>query len=299
MTSATHIRRLRSGSRLIHSALSACRAFSAGRVKRLPIESITNEFAFSFAREGWNYFRAAVAEYTHDPDIAVEESAFCRFFQDERIRSVRYLNDLLFFHDDRRRSRQQYQFYLGTYPWSDHVGGGPWGHHFDHVSGRPTRDLYGHHKNIWYEPGDIGPIRFEWNKTVQLYESLKAGYAPLRHGQFPEVTLLVRRNGQMRAIRYNGQHRLAILSHLNHQHVVVIVPSARDISADLRDWPTASPLPKVVHEREVVVHEDDVNEWYYVKQGYCTAAQALDIFDAFFDLTGRERLEYLGLAGGY
>jgi hypothetical protein len=262
------------------------------------MELITNEFAFSFAPTGWNYFRALVAEYQGNPNVRMEQTTFFQFFQNPQIREVGYLNDLLFLHDPDKRTRG-YKFYLGTYPWGDHVGGGPWGYHYDVTKNRTTRDLYGYRANLWYQPGDKHPIEKEWKKTIQLYRSIKTGYRPWRHRVLPEVTLLVRRNGEMRAVRYNGQHRLAILSSLGHRRITTLVPSATSISAELASWPTMSPLPKIVSQREVIVREEEVEEWVYVKNGLCTADQALEIFGAFFDLNGRERITYLGLPSVY
>ena len=48
-----------------------------------------------------------------------------------------------------------------------------------------------------------------------------------------------------------------------------------------------------------MVEEANVAEWYYVKNGLCTARYALDIFHAFFDLNGRERIRSLGLPTVY
>lgn len=261
---------------------------------------ITNEFAFSFAPNGWNYFRALVAEYERDRNIDLENTTFFRFFQDERVRSVRYLNDLLFLHDaDRRARKSGYRFYFGTYPWGDHVGGGPWGYHYDRIEGKTTRDLYGYRRNPWYQPEDRYPLEIEWNHTIQVYHSIKKGYHPLRYGYLPEITLLVRRDGDIRAVRYNGQHRLAVLSLLGYKKVTVLVPSAGSISDELASWPTTSTIPKVVYQGEVIVREEEVEEWYYVKYGYCTPEQALEIFHAFFDLNGRERVAHLGLPTVY
>jgi hypothetical protein len=139
----------------------------------------------------------------------------------------------------------------------------------------------------------------EWRKTINMYQSIKAGYRPFISGELPEVTLLVRRNGEMRAMRYNGQHRLAILSLLGHRKITVVVSSPASISAELESWPTRSPLPKVVYPREVIVREEEVEDWYYVKHRYCTPEQALAIFHAFFELNGRERIAYLGLPSVY
>lgn len=288
---------------LLRSAASLapkCQAVFTGRLKRIPMKYITNEFAFSFADDGWNYFRALVAEYEKYPNAPFQNSSFCRFFEDDRVRSIRYLNDVLFLHDPKKRSRTDgYKFYLGTYPWGDHVGGGPWGHYFDHLEKKLTRDLYGYRGNIWYQPGDHFPIEIEWNKTTQLYDSIKERYRPFKSGELPEVTLLVRRDGEVRAIRYNGQHRLSILSHLGYEKITVTVPSARAISDELATWPTFSPIPKKVHEREVIVRENEVKDWHYVKHGLCTMDQALEIFHAFFELNGRERISYLGLPSVY
>jgi hypothetical protein len=274
------------------------RYLSTGTLKRIPIEFVTNEFAFAFSAEGWNYFRAIVAEYEKDR-VDLERSTFFRFFQHEQVKSVRYLNDLLFLHDAEKRNRG-FKFYLGTYPWSDHVGGGPWGHYYDLVTGTNTRDLYGYRQNIWYQPGDKRPIELEWKKTVYLYESLKRSrYRPLRHRDLPEVTLLLRRDGAFRAVRYNGQHRLSILSHLGHKKVTALIPSVRSINESLKTWTTFSHLPKAVYQNEIVVRETDVQQWHYVKHGLCTADQALEIFHAFFELNGRERIRYLEIPNVY
>ena len=281
-------------------ALNAlCRYLSKGTLKRLPMELITNEFAFSFAPDGWNYFRALIAEYEKRPDTPLENTTFFKFFQHERVRSVRYLNDLLFLHDPERSRKHGYKFYLGTYPWGDHVGGGPWGYHYDQSQEKNTRDLYGYRANIWHHPGDEYPLSLEWNKTIKLYHSIKHGYCPWRYRYLPEVTFLLRRDGEMRAIRYNGQHRLAILSLLGYKKITALLPSAASISAELALWPTTSTIPKVVYQREVVVREEEVKEWHYVKNGYCAPEQALEIFHAFFELNGRERINSLGLPAIY
>jgi hypothetical protein len=281
-------------------ALASLQFFRSGSLKRLPVDLITNEFAFSFGAKGWHYLRALVAEYDRDRDIRLEDTTFWRFFQHERVRSVRYLNDVLFLHDPARQARAgDFKFYLGTYPWGDHVSGGPWGRHFDRVEGARTRDIYGDSRNPWYDPGARPPLEIEWRETIRTYDSVRRGYRPLLHGSLPQVTLLVRRDGELRAVRYNGQHRLASLGHLGRRRVSVLVPSASSITAELESWPTASTAPKVVTEGDVVVRENDVEEWYYVKRGLCSVEQALEIFDAFFELDGSERAAALGLPKTY
>ena len=285
--------------RRARGAARRLRYLASGRVRRLPLELITNEFGFSFGDGGWNYVRSLVADYARDPDVELEQTTFYRFFRHERVRSVRYLNDLLFLHDPERQANQEFRFYLGTYPWGDHVGGGPWGRQFDELAGKDTRDLYGHRSNPWHEPGDEHALRLEWTATRALFDSLSAGYKPLRHARLPEAILLVRGDGAVRAMRYDGQHRLAVLAHLGRSRITMLVPHARTIAADLESWPTASTAPKVVTRGEIVVRERDARDWYYVREGLCSLDQALEIFHAFFELDGRERIEALGLPPAY
>jgi hypothetical protein len=250
----------------------------------MPTRLIVDEHAFSLAPDGWHYYRALVAEHEKRPEIDLQGSLFFRFFQDERVRSVRYLDDLLFFHDPEKRSCPQgREFYLGTYPWGgwsaseNLVGGLPFGHHYDRLENKSTRDLWGYGRNPWYEPSDRYPLEVEWSLTTKLYHSIKRGYHPLRYRNFPDVTLLIRRNGEMRGVMGNGHHRLAILAHLGRDKVTATLPP---------DWVG-------------VVKETEVDQWYYVKNGCCSRERALEIFGAFFELNGRERIEYLGLPTVY
>ena len=253
----------------------------AGKVKRIPVDLFTCEYAFSLAPDGWHYFRSLITEYENDPSITLKNTTFYQFFQHKQIRSIRYLNDLLFLHDPEKRSRKdEYKFYFGTFPWGgrnrgyNSVGGRPWGYHYDRVEGKMTRDLHGYRRNPWYQPGDEHPLEREWKITIRLYHSLKKGYYPFKYETFlPSVELLLRRNGEMRAIRYEGHHRLMLLSHFGYENITVLIDP----------------------DSLGVIREDEVEEWFYVKHGYCTPDQALEIFNAYFDLTGRERIEYLGL----
>ena len=164
----------------VRAAARRGRYLRSGTLRRVPVKWITNEFAFSFAPEGWNYFRALAAERETQPHLNLEDSIFYRFFQHERVQSVRYLNDLLFLHQPQRRD-SGFQFALGTYPWSDHVGGGPWGHHFDHATGHSTRDLYGRRANIWYSPAIL--LRCNWNGSKPSVRSINCAMATVPCGR--------------------------------------------------------------------------------------------------------------------
>lgn len=216
--------------------------------------------------------------------MTLRESPFFRFFRDERVRSVRCLNDVLFFHDAGKRDRSDsFDFYLGTQPWGEWykrdavTGGAPWGHHYDEVEDAQTRDLYGYRNNPWYEPGDEFTLSLEWDKTIELYRSLKRGYRPSLYGTYPEAVLLMRSDGEMRVVVAQGQHRMAVLSQLGYKSVSMVITRAS----------------------MGTIHEEDAEKWHFVRNKLCTKKQALLIFYAFFELNGRERAKYLQLPISY
>jgi hypothetical protein len=254
-----------------------------GRIVTIPTELISDEYGFSFAPKGWHYFRELIAEYEQNPDICLDDTNFFKFFQHEKVRTIRYVNDLLFLHKPSKILQQEdFKFYFCTVPWGDWTKScetePTWGYYHDLIEGKMTRNLYGFRRNPWYQPGDRYPLEIEFNHFKYLYNSIKdKGYSPLRFGSLPEVILLIRSSGEWRAVRSDGHHRLTILSHLGYEKVTVSIP------------------PQTIG----VIYESEVEQWYYVKRGLCNPGQALEIFNAFFELNGRERLEYLGLSSVY
>ena len=213
---------------LVSRTITYSRLALSGKLITLPMSVITDEFAFSLSPEGWNYYRSLIAEYDKNPEIALESSSFFRFFQDERINTVRYLNDILFIHQPQKGSSQNaFNFYLGTYPWggltkADSLEGGkPFGWHYDHMENKRTRDQWGHRRSLWYKPNERSTLEYEWIYTIQNYDAIKGGYRPLVHGFFPSVALLIRRNGAIRAVVVDGHHRLSCLSHLGFDRITV------------------------------------------------------------------------------
>jgi hypothetical protein len=250
-----------------------------GRLMEIPIAAITDEFAFALAPDGWNYYCELIAEHEHHPQRLLQQTQFHQFFQTPEIVAVRQLEDILFLHQpEKQNDPGRYSFFLGTYPWGglsdpqDYPEGTPFGWYYDQLTGAMTRDLWGYRQTLWYKPDDNFTLGLEWNYTLQNYYSLKQGYRPLLYGSFPSVTVLVRANGAMRAIMVDGHHRLCILRHLGYEQVTV--------------------------EVKQVVKETDVENWHYVKQGICRSEQALEIFHAFFELTGQERVQHLNRLHG-
>ncbi len=260
-----------------HVGLAASR-----RLVRVPIALITDEFGFSPAPGGWNHYTALLADVDRNPGSqnldrhhagAPPDGEFRWFFHNEAVNEVRDLNDLFDLGSPDPGFQQEPRFWLGTYPWggllADDVGspGQPFGWAYDRKTGADTSELWGRGRNLWYRPDDESTLRNEWRLTVELYRSIRRSYSPLRSRGFPTVAMLRHLDGARRAVIIDGHHRLAVLAHLGATSVTVEVESTIDLA--------------------------DVDRWYHVRTGYCSAQQAARFFQALFDLNGSERVSRL------
>lgn len=242
----------------------------------LPLAQITDEFGFSLQPGGWNFYCSLLTDYDRCPGRPLEDTVFFRFFTHHRLKGIRSLNELLFLHRPSMAAAHDFHFYLGTYPWggltprSSLQGGEPFGWYYDQQENAATEELWGRGRNLWYNPGDKYTIEHERDLTLQLYSILQQnGYNPWRYLSFPSVSLLIHRDGRAKGLIMNGHHRLAILRHLGYEAVrVEITQTVKDVEA---------------------------RDWFYVRNGDCSMDEALRIFEAFFQLSGSERLKYLEL----
>lgn len=249
-----------------HARLAAAR-----RLRAVPLAEVTDEFAFGLGPGGWNYYVALLDQAQQRPEGSLDESCFASFFRHPATRAVTDLNDLLDLgaDDGDRRYRSLPRFWLGTYPWGgllaqDLDGPGPaYGQLYDEQTGHDTSELWGLGRNLWYAPGDPMTVANEWRITRAVHRSIdQRGYRPHRARGFPRVTTL-RHGERHRHVIVDGHHRLAALAHRGARHAVV--------------------------EQEAVVERSDVERWWHVRAGRCTADEALAFFDAFFHLHGGER----------
>jgi len=267
--------------KIINGVISYGKHYLNNDVEKIKLDLIVNEYAFSFGNNGWNYFSSIIRDYENGKGENVKEYDFYKFFNHPKIKKIRYLNDILFLHDVSLNKSDDFKFYLGTYPWGGYdssnfrKGGSPWGIQYDLDTGSDTSVKFENKKNIWYQPGGIDEIKHEWKKTIKLYNKIhKNGYLPFLYGDFPKVYFLIKDSGEKRAIKINGQHRLAILS------------ATKD-----------NPLVEVIVPNDSVqyVYEKEVNHWYYVKNNLCSKELALKIFNSYFHFNGKERLTHLKL----
>ena len=247
-------------------------ALLRGALVRIPLDILTDEFGFSPATGGWNYYRDIIEQYSENASLKLEDSRYYRFFTRRDVNAARTLDEVLYVHDPIRLWPETgFRFYLGTYPWggltdpANHPDGTPFGWHYDVTTGASTHDLWGKGKTLWHTPRDKYTLASEWNYTLDVYQAIaRTGYHPLRHHAFPTVTMLVRRNGERRAIVVDGHHRLPVLCHFGQTTARVEVVQ--------------------------VIKEAEIERWRFVESGQCSVERAREVCDAFFSLTGAERV---------
>ena len=248
-----------------------------GKLTNVPLSIMSDEFGFALDSSGWNFYNDLLSERFHNPDIPLKNTRFFHFFNHPKINSIQYFDELLFLHDPYyQESAGSRRFYLGTYPWGgltkadSAVGGIPFGWFYDENEDKDTKSLWGYGRNLWYQPCDQFTLEEEDKVTQKVYESLTQGYYPYLYCSFPSVAMLIRNDSEKRALILDGHHRLSALSFLGYQNIKV------EITEEIK--------------------ESEVDRWFYVQQGDCTKKRALEIFYAFFEINGRERVEALEIA---
>ena len=105
-------------------------------------------------------------------------------------------------------------------------------------------------------------VEEEFRRTISLYEEIKSqGYTPRKYPHsMISGTFLISSNGQKRFIVMQGNHRMAILSHLGLEKIIVRASS----------WNSA------------FVREEELCSWPNVKNARCSVEHAEKVFNYFF-----------------
>ena len=105
-------------------------------------------------------------------------------------------------------------------------------------------------------------VEDEYRRTLSLYEEIKSqGYTPRKYPHsMVSGTFLISSNGEKRFIVMQGNHRMAVLSHLGLSNVLV--------RANFRHIP--------------VVYERKIKTWPNVRIGRCSVQHARKVFYYFF-----------------
>ncbi|MBN1379000.1 MAG: hypothetical protein JXA04_07170 [Gammaproteobacteria bacterium] len=204
----------------------------------------TTLFGCNFGNSGWHHIRKTLEEYDADNSIHAQNTTLSRYLEKFCPDSISILAGI---------PKSEIALPLFVYPWGSFREG--------EIESK---------KNVW-ESRFCGPstkefISKEFERTISLYRHLKsAQYSPWRYGHtFIGGTMLVAKDGCRRFIVLQGNHRMAIISHLRQEKVAV---------RPIKGW-------------LATIRECDVQHWPLVRTGLCSLEHALCIFRYFFENNG-------------
>lgn len=213
------------------------------RQQNISPEVATTIFGCSFGDSGWHHIRRTLAEVDDDPNLSAEDSTMGRFLRDFLPTSISTLAGV---HDEEPLP-------LFLYPWGTFHDG--------------TMNI---NKNAaqarFCGPSSEKFIAEEFSRTVALYRKIRVtGYKPMKFpNSFISGTWLEALNGDRRFVVTQGNHRMAVLAHL--QTVGIAVRTSR----------LSLPL----------VRESHLKNWPLVATGRCSHTHALKVFQFFFKQNG-------------
>ena len=230
-----------------------------GKVKRVPVSSLTNLGAFSYSQSGWHPFTAALKQLDRDPGICSRNSILTQFY--DRFTGDARNGYLPVHSEDGWQSIQT--CYLP--PWR---GG--------------KKVIFDDTFEHWTGPKSDEAVAFLFNRLKAMYSKLKSeGYRPLSYPDgFIRVCVLERSKGDRRCLVVGGQNRAAIISHLRHAETWVQLQQPSAV------YP--GNMPNVIKLSE---HQ----RWERVVQGEFTAENASRFFGAYFKYDGKAQATALGL----
>lgn len=208
-------------------------------------------FGSSFGKDGWHHLIKTLEEYDSNPNMHYSQTSLYSFLKNFSPKSICELLD-----DNLNCDNLP----LFIYPWGTFRKN----EHFSNKNPLNSR---------FCGPSENSFIKEEFERTISLYKEIKkSGYKPWKYGNtFIGGTFLIDKEGETRFIVLQGNHRLAILSHLNYDKIAV------------RNVP--SYIAKVF--------EKNLGKWSLVKNCKCSPEMAHKIFSLFFNENGGHISRYL------
>lgn len=200
-------------------------------------------FGCSFGLDGWHHLRETLQQVDLNPQIDPLQTVLANYLRNFCPLSICELAGL----------HEQAALPLFVYPWGTFKRGqvasdkDPWQSRFC----GPSTDEF---------------IKQEFYRTLRLYKEIsERGYHPtVFPNSFIGGTWLVAASGEKRFIVLQGNHRMAILSHLGYEEIQV----------------------RALRGHWWMIRETDVADWPLVKSGRCSQENALAIFKYFFVESG-------------
>ncbi len=233
----------------------------------VPIEDCSNQYAFSYGDNGWHYFKDLAIQIINNPDVNYTKTKYYKFFNNCNCSSY---SSLMTLHDQYLRSNLP-DIPFGSYPWGS----------FDSRENLSYEDFKDKSKNrkmqyyMWFESGcDFQKVLHrEYKAIFDLIKSIIVnGYNPKYSCyMLPIAVIMKKKSGEVKIIQRDGAHRLSVLSALGFKRITMQLDPIR--------------YPPIL--------EEDVGNWFYVKNGLITKLHALKIFELYFQLNGKERKNIL------
>ncbi len=219
-------------------------------------EILSNEartiFGASFGKNGWHHIQKTLEEYDANPKINYKDTTLYNYLRNFTPQSICDLSgpDI----------KEKCNLPLFVYPWGT----------FKKNEGVSYKEPL---SSRFCGPSQDSFINDEFERTISLYEKIKkTGYQPWLYGNtFIGGTFLINERGDRRFVVLQGNHRMAILAHLNYERVAV-----REVKGFL-----------------VKVLESDYKNWLLVKSGQCQNDVAKNIFSLFFKENGNHINKFL------
>ena len=178
----------------------------------------TSIFGCSFSKNGWHHLTNTLSEYDRNPNIPVEKTVLYQYLKNFCIESISTLAGV----------KNEKPLPIFIYPWGT----------FNDGSIETNKDS---RLSRFCGPSSDKFIQEEFYRTINLYIKIRnVGYQPTT---FPNShiggTWLVTKENERRFVIMQGNHRMAILSHLGHQKISVrLIPSALNYvyETQLKKW---------------------------------------------------------------
>ena len=210
--------------------------------KKISFDKASSIFGASFSKNnGWNHLINTFEEYDNNNDINFKDTSMYIFLKNFKPESISQLADI-----------QNVQTYLPLFVY-------PWG---TFKKNQNTSDKNQKESRFCGPSSDIF-IKDEFERTIKLYNKLKKeGYHPwLNYNRHIGGTFLINSLGESRFIVLQGNHRMAILSHLGKLKKI----SVRNITG-----------------YKFIINEKNIHEWSLVKSKKCSKKDAINILNFFF-----------------
>jgi hypothetical protein len=219
--------------------------------KKILVNEACTIFGASFGEDGWHHIIKTLEEYDADPQINYKKTSLYRFLKNFTPKSICDLTD---------NKINKCSLPLFVYPWGT----------FKKNEYTSFKDPS---KSRFCGPSEDEFIKDEFKRTISLYKKIKKiGYRPWLYGNtFVGGVFLINQKGDRRFVVLQGNHRMAILAHLNYASINV-----REVKGYL-----------------VKILESNCENWFLVKSGKCHPHVAKTIFSLFFKENGRHINKFL------